>query len=1056
MDSLYALYELLQPIWVELCCIICFPIGWHLMSKASLVGGSTPPGRGQRSPNQALNTAPESKGETSDQQQEAELRAWRNKQARTPTEPAAFRQVVEALIAQSPNTLVEELTAHLKLHGHSVCTINSTEVILDALAHGQQPRLLDAMYRLLCQELRVKKTAQVCESLFEGHAAAGNEGRVHEIASEIEAAGQKLTARGYALIIKGFLQRSMVDSSLQYVQDMRRHGFTVPANAVSLLIKVSADAGRAMEIFGAVQGLVPLPNDAVLLLFEDCAKRCNLRLADRVEIAARSLNGGSLPNNTYAALLKTYVATADVRAFQLFEEMQKNGVHMSDGLRTAIISRCAETKFLRFAKEVYRSLKEKGELTGSTYSALMKVYAHCGLYAEACDLHPEMLERGVQPDKFMVSCFMKFAVEAGRADLLKELVSSAPKMDIVHYMALIRSAGRDKDVTRAFEAFAQLQASELPIDTTVYNSMLDACVSSGDLKRANTLMDEMREKKMLSIVSYNVMLKGLCASGDVRAAQKLFSGMAKDGLPPDEFSFNCMINAAVCKGNFPQAWETIEAMEVAGVKADNYTASIMMKALKQECKRGDVDRALSFLDRSGVDVCTDRVLLNLVVEICIKYRETKRLNDVVSAWEHASSQKRSTMQPCLHTYASLIKACSVLQDVHRCRDIWKEMTERRGTEPTDIVLGCMLDALVSNDEVDEAVALFRQWKTTVGPNTVLYATLVKGFASKGRADDAMAMWREIRQEGCKMNSVLYNTLMDAQARLGGTNEIHELFDAMEGDGVAPDSRTYCTMVKGYCMKGDLEKAIEVFRQMQTSGMAQECVVYNTILDGCNRHNRMDLAKTILQEFEDKCIIPTNFTLGILVKMYSRRRQLDKAFEVVYELPKKHGFAANMQTKACLISACVSSQSYERGLEVLKDMTSTGEACAEPRAYGMMISALTRAGQVEKAVELVEEAYGLKTGRRMLMQKQNISDDDLGQLIRGLGQKGLHEVGQQLLTDLRRASVPLGGKFLGSVLESTRQGGGPSSGQGGGGGGGGARRPPQQQQRGGAASGGSWR
>ena len=36
----------------------------------------------------------------------------------------------------------------------------------------------------------------------------------------------------------------------------------------------------------------------------------------------------------------------------------------------------------------------------------------------------------------------------------------------------------------------------------------------------------------------------------------------------------------------------------------------------------------------------------------------------------------------------------------------EEMQGQRGLEPNDIVFGCMLDALVCNGQVDEAVKLF--------------------------------------------------------------------------------------------------------------------------------------------------------------------------------------------------------------------------------------------------------------------------------------------------------------------------------------------------------------
>lgn len=42
----------------------------------------------------------------------------------------------------------------------------------------------------------------------------------------------------------------------------------------------------------------------------------------------------------------------------------------------------------------------------------------------------------------------------------------------------------------------------------------------------------------------------------------------------------------------------------------------------------------------------------------------------------------------------------------KCWHFWNEMQGQRGLEPNDIVFGCMLDALVCNGQVDEAVKLF--------------------------------------------------------------------------------------------------------------------------------------------------------------------------------------------------------------------------------------------------------------------------------------------------------------------------------------------------------------
>merc|ERR1719238_112835 len=52
------------------------------------------------------------------------------------------------------------------------------------------------------------------------------------------------------------------------------------------------------------------------------------------------------------------------------------------------------------------------EMTLSIYSALMKVYASAKMYNKCCDLYPEVLEDGIEPDAVMIGCLMNFAARA--------------------------------------------------------------------------------------------------------------------------------------------------------------------------------------------------------------------------------------------------------------------------------------------------------------------------------------------------------------------------------------------------------------------------------------------------------------------------------------------------------------------------------------------------------------------------------------------------------------------------------------------------------------------
>mmetsp|Transcript_36261 Transcript_36261/g.67745 ORF Transcript_36261/g.67745 Transcript_36261/m.67745 type:complete len:624 (+) Transcript_36261:1-1872(+) len=611
---------------------------------------------------------------------------------------------------------------------------------------------------------------------------------------------------------------------------------------------------------------------------------------------------------------------------------------------------------------------------------------------------------------------MKFAVECGRTDLSRELfgkVQSLQTIDMKHYMSLIRAAGRDKDVERAFQVLQNLKDSNVTPDLAAYNCVLDVCVSVGDLHRARELIVEIRSVSKLNIITYNTFLKGFCALGDITGAKEVLTEMESVGVAPNEVSYNCLINAAVSKGQWQGAWDTIAMMESKGVKVDHYTLSIMMKALRKSKDNTHVGRALALLDHSGVDVCSDEVLLSTVLETCIRHRELSRLEHITDSFN------KSSLQPGVHTYGSLIKACGILRCVNKSWEFWRKMVDERALNPNDIVLGCMLDALVCNERVEEAVSLFKEWQPRVPPNTIMYSVLIKGFTNSRQASRAMDMWREMRDHKVHMTTAVYNGVIDAHARLGLMDEVSFLVQNMERDGCSLDSITYSTIVKGYCFEGNLDKAFEIFRSMQKNQMASGSVIYNVLLDGCVRQNRMDLADLLLEDMDRCNITLTNFTLGILVKMWGRRKQLDKAFEAIQEVPRKHGFTANTQTKTCLMCACLNNHDLDAAFKVFAGLRSY-EKGADWKTYTCMISGLLRHGRVNQAVDLVKDAYGLTKGTKAVAftHGQKVETDCLEQLLRALVQQGqMVSVGLPLLNQLRAANVPISGKLMSTFTSS---------------------------------------
>jgi pentatricopeptide repeat protein len=277
----------------------------------------------------------------------------------------------------------------------------------------------------------------------------------------------------------------------------------------------------------------------------------------------------------------------------------------------------------------------------------------------------------------------------------------------------------------------------------------------------------------------------------------------------------------------------------------------------------------------------------------------------------------------------------------------------------------------------------------------------------------MKLYEDLKAAGVEMNTYVFTTLIDSQARIGATDQVVELVRTMEKMGCKPDAITNSTIVKGYVVKGDIDEAFAVFSKLE-KGMKAEDSLYNTMLDGCVRQHRMDIADLVLSDMQRHCVKPTNVTMSILVKMYGRRKQLRKAFEVVEETYRKYGLEANSRVKGALMCACLGNNDIESAYKVFEEMKSNGQG-ADAKTYCTLIQTNVRLGDLEEAARLVREAYGLGQ-RRCLHASDSLEAEVMEQLMRSIVQNGQTEsLGKPLLEELRTAKIPVSCRLFSSMF-----------------------------------------
>jgi pentatricopeptide repeat protein len=816
---------------------------------------------------------------------------------------------------------------------------------LDGL-HALLPALKDAPSALV-KDIRdsfakhgVIETTKTNELLINSYT---NEDDFDSLA-QMQKAGVALPARSYVRWAKDALKRMNLYEASERMAEMRTAGFFVPAQLVAQLARTGGRAGRVSETLAILRDL-DLQGDALVAVLEQCQKENQLDLLDGVLGLGCCTDPleASLPAAALEAIVRAFARRSDPRAFTYWDALLAGGKAPTDAFCCQVITLCSEGRNIPLVEHILTTTRAAGRSTTLVYSAVMRVYAQARLYHKACDLFPGLLEDGVEPDNVMYGSLIKAAVECGRLDFSRELLRKSGTMDIQNYMSLFRACGRERKVTKALDLLHELEESNVGIDTTAYNCVLDVCVKCGDAGAVRRLFAKMKETGYVDVISFNTLLKDMNAAS-IQNTDEVLDDMKALGLSPNQITYNSLVNACVSRGDTSHAWKYVSLMKFDGIPLDNFTCSIMMKGLKHSSNREDVDQTLNLIEGSAV--VPDEVLVNTLLEACIRLKDVGRLTSALRAF-----RSQGTV-PSEHAYATVLKAyghARALPDVHAT---WNDMLERK-VRPTEATFAAMVEACVANGAVDDAIRAFSEMKAQIpdfATPASTYHTLIRVLVQRKQQDKAMEIYEDMRESKVQPNLATFNALIDVCARHGNVEKGGQLFRDMCALGVTPDLITYSTVIKGYCVVGDLEQALMLFTLMRKRGVMPDAVLFNSILDGAARKQMTSLVEQVFNDMESSGVAPGNFTLSILVKMYGRSHDLETAFSYFDTLPQKYGFEPNAQVYACMMGACASCGRVAQALEIFEKIQNP-----DGKAYTTIIAGSLKHGDVAGAVRLLGRA-----------------------------------------------------------------------------------------------------
>merc|ERR1719271_1792011 len=312
--------------------------------------------------------------------------------------------------------------------------------------------------------------------------------------------------------------------------------------------------------------------------------------------------------------------------------------------------------------------------------------------------------------------------------------------------------------------------------------------------------------------------------------------MQELGLSPNQITYNSLINNAVSSGDVPMAWKYVALMREDGIPLDNFTCSIMMKGLKHTTNREDVDNTLSLIEQA--QIVPDEVLVNTLLDACIRLRDVKRLSSALEAF------RRTGAVPSDHAYSTVLRAYGHARALPEAWATWHEMLARK-VPPTDATFNALIDVCARQGDVDRAAQLFRDMCSLgVSPDLITYSTVIKGYCVQGDLEQAIQLFTLMRKRGIQPDAILFNSiLVKLYGRAQDLDTALRHVDTMPAKyGFVANDQVYTCLVAACANCGRMAQAYEVFRKLASP----DAKAFTTVINGALKHNDVSGALQFLE------------------------------------------------------------------------------------------------------------------------------------------------------------------------------------------------------------------
>ncbi|XP_059067792.1 pentatricopeptide repeat-containing protein At3g53360, mitochondrial-like [Cryptomeria japonica] len=339
----------------------------------------------------------------------------------------------------------------------------------------------------------------------------------------------------WTAMITGYTQSGVLDEALMLFEEMPQRN-VVSWTAIIGGYAQNGFVDKSFEIFEQMQSSGVKPNSATFAsILPAFAKVGDLQHG--MEVHQKIVESGLLSDATaVTTLIDFYAKRGSIdKAHELFDNMSERNVVSS----TAIVAGYAQNGLVEQALEIFKEMLSAGVKPNSaTLATILPVCAKMRSLEYGMEIHQIIIECEFLSHVVVVTSLIDMYAKCGSIHKSRKLFEKIPQRDVASWTAIIAGYAQIGLVEEALEILKQMQLAGIKPNSSVFASILSACVKHGVMEIGMEIHRRTIESGYSTDVVIATSLIDMYANfGYVNKACKLFEEMPERNLA----SWNAMI-----------------------------------------------------------------------------------------------------------------------------------------------------------------------------------------------------------------------------------------------------------------------------------------------------------------------------------------------------------------------------------------------------------------------------------------------------------------------------------------------------------------------------------